>query len=189
MTALVVENSMLESHNLVKKLVADYFKVQGADVIEQQLNNYQKMMEQKRQNAYNYFLKSKTNPELKQKMDENRRQWYEKHKDRVQEKFRERRKNDPEFREKLNAQKREYYQKKTADIPKQKRGRKPKNNDLETASNSNDSNDNSNETKSSDGECKELQNKPEQANQFKGLSKDEISVLIEVLQKQLHQSQ
>jgi len=189
MTALVVENSMLESHNLVKKLVADYFKVQGADVIEQQLNNYQKMMEQKRQNAYNYFLKSKTNPELKQRIDENRKQWYEKHKDKVQERFRERRKNDPEFRERINAQKRENYHKKTADIPKQKRGRKPKNKDLKTTDNNNDSNDSSNEAKSSDGECKELQSEPQQANQFKDLSKDEISALIEIVQKHIQQSQ
>ena len=74
-------------------------------------------------------------------------------------------------------------------MPKQKRGRKPKNKDLETPDNNNDSNDSSNEAKASDGECKELQSKPEQANQFKDLSKDEISTLIEILQKHLKQSQ
>ena len=100
MTSLVIDNSMIESNPLVKKLVAEYFKVNEAETIQQQLINYQKLMDMKRKNAYNYFLKSKTDPDLKQKIDDNRRDWYEKHKDKVLEARRERLKNDTEFREK-----------------------------------------------------------------------------------------
>ena len=116
MTALVVENAMRERHNLVKKLVADYCNVQRTTVIAQPLNNYQQGMERTHKHAYNYFLKPNTDPELKQHIDENRRQWYEKNKDTIQEQFGERRKNDPEVREKTNAQQRDNYYKKTADV-------------------------------------------------------------------------
>ena len=188
MTTLVVDNSMIESNPLVKMLIAEYFKVKHPEDIEAQINNYQKMMERKRQNAYQYFLKSKTDPELKQKLDGNRKQWYEKHKERVQETRRERLKNDPEFRDKINAKKREYYQRKTANIPKQKRGRKPKNKDFNDTQNNDDSNDSSNDTKASDGECKQVEIKHEETHKFKNLSKDAISSLIDLLQKQLNQS-
>ena len=46
MTALVVDNSMIDNP-LVKMLVAEYFKVKQPDVIENQLHNYQKMLERK----------------------------------------------------------------------------------------------------------------------------------------------
>ena len=108
MTALVVDNSMIDNA-LVKMLVAEYFKVKQADVIENQLQNYQKMLERKRQHAYNYYLKSKTDPEIKQKINEHRKQWYEKYKDRVKETRQERLKNDPDFREQINMKKREHY--------------------------------------------------------------------------------
>ena len=59
-------------------------------------------------------------------MDENRRHWYDKHKETVQETRRERLKNDPDFRNKINAKRREYYQRQTANIPKQKGVGNPK---------------------------------------------------------------
>ena len=183
---------MIESNPLLKLLVAEYFKVRKAEDIEIQINNYQKLMERKRHNAYQYFLKSKSNPEIKHKMDENRKQWYDKHKERVQETRRERLKNDPEFRDKVNAKKREYYQRNTANIPKQKRGRKPKNKE-----NNDDSNDSSNDTKTSDGEDKQVESKTkkvesqnkqvesqnEGVNKFKEFSNNDITPLIKLLQK------
>ena len=144
-------------------------------------------MDMKRKNAYNYFLKSKTDPDLKQKIDDNRRNWYDKHKDKVQEARRERLKNDTEFREKINAQKRENYRKRTADVPKKKRGRKPNSKQIQSVDTTNDSNDSSSDTKSSNGECKEPQTKPDLSEQFKNLSMEEISSIIQLLQKQLNQ--
>ena len=143
---------MIESNPLVKLLVAEYFKVKQPEDIEIQINNYQKVMDRKRQNAYQYFLKPKSDPEIKHNMAENRRRWYDKHKEIVQETRRERLKDDHEFRDKINAKKREYYQRHTANIPKQKRGRKPENTELNDTENNDDSNASSDDTKTSDGE-------------------------------------
>ena len=98
-------------------------------------------------------------------------------------------KYDPEFRDKINAKKREYHQRQTAHIPKPKRGRKPQNKELNDTENNDDSNESSNDTKSIDGEYKQVESKHEEMNEFKDLSKYDITSLIELLQKQVNQSQ
>ena len=56
---------MIESNPLVKMLVAEHFKVKQPEGIEIQINSYQKLMERKGHNAYQYFLKSKSDPEIR----------------------------------------------------------------------------------------------------------------------------
>ena len=55
--------------------------------------------------------------------------------------------------------------------------------------NNDDSNESSNDTKSSDGEYKQVESNNEGINKFKDLSNDDSSSLIELLQKQVDQSQ
>jgi hypothetical protein len=183
MTAVVVDKAMIDNNPFVKQLVSQYFNAEPED-IEHKLNYCDKLIETKRRNAYNYFLKSKTDPEIKKKMDENRRLWYQRHKEEVQQKRKDKMRDDKEYREKVNAQKREMYRIKTAHVPKKKRGRKPKN------EHTNESSDNTSDTSSNCGEeniqpSSECIHQDDTNNLLKNLSKEDVASLIQFLQSRV----
>jgi hypothetical protein len=118
------DKASLDNNPFVKELISNYFNIEHDEVVHR-LHLHDKHMEAKRVNAYNYFLKSKTDPELKQRIDDNRRAWVQRNKEVVNQRQKEKL-QDPEYRAKVYARKRELYKQRTADIPKNPRGRKPK---------------------------------------------------------------
>jgi hypothetical protein len=98
-SSIVIDKKMLDDNPFVKELIGQYFQIEH-DEIMHRLHIHDKYLEAKRINAYKYFIKSKTDPEIKIKIDERRKAWYERNKDIVQQKQRERLNDDPDYKEK-----------------------------------------------------------------------------------------
>jgi hypothetical protein len=87
---------------------------------------YLKEAKVQRQRAYQYYLKVKDNPDYKEKVSIRKHEYYINNKDLLREKERYRYQNNVEYHDRVRARARALYKEKTADIPKQKRGRKAK---------------------------------------------------------------
>ncbi len=129
---MIFDKATLDNNPFVKEIISNSFNVEHDEIVHR-LHLHDKHIEAKRINAYYYFLKSKTDPELKQRVDVNRRAWVERNKEIVYQKQREKL-EDPEYRARVYARKRELYKQRTADIPKNPRGRKPKTETIESSS-------------------------------------------------------
>ena len=92
--------------------------------IELEKKRIQKIQKQ-RERSYAYYLKIKESPGYKEKNILAKQQFYEKHKIRIRETERLKYQNDLEHRLKVQNRACLKYLEKTANIPKQKRGRKP----------------------------------------------------------------
>lgn len=79
-----------------------------------------------RQRAYQYYLKVKDNPDYKEKVSIRKHEYYIKNKDLLRERARDKYQNNVDYHDRVRARARALYKEKTADIPKQKKGRKPK---------------------------------------------------------------
>ena len=79
-----------------------------------------------RQRAYNYYLKVKDTADYNEKVKIRKHEYYINNKELLKQKERIRYKTNVEYHDKLRARAKALYRLKTADIPKLRRGRKPK---------------------------------------------------------------
>ena len=79
-----------------------------------------------RTRAYNYYTKMKDADEFKNRIHTVKQVYYQRHKDEIREKEKHRYSNDENYHTKVRERARQKYLEKTEDIPKKKRGRKPK---------------------------------------------------------------
>ena len=79
-----------------------------------------------RQRAYQYYLRVKDSPDYKEKVKLRKHEYYINNKELLRVKERFRYQNNVEYHDRVRARARELYKEHTKDIPKQKRGRKPK---------------------------------------------------------------
>ena len=79
-----------------------------------------------RKRAYNYYVKMKDTDEFKNRIHTTKQVYYERHKDEIREKERYKYAHDEDYHIKIRERARQKYLEKNADIPKNKRGRKPK---------------------------------------------------------------
>ena len=102
----------------------------GEQVNENQLielgKKYLTLSALQRKRAYNYYVKMKDTEEFKNRMHTTKQLYYQRHKDEIREKERYRYSNDEDYHIKVRERARQKYLEQTADIPKNKRGRKPK---------------------------------------------------------------
>jgi hypothetical protein len=68
MSTLIFDKANLDTYPFVKELIRSYFNVEHDEIVHR-LHLHDKYVEAKRINVYNYFLKSKTGLELKQRTD------------------------------------------------------------------------------------------------------------------------
>lgn len=79
-----------------------------------------------RTRAYNYYIKKKDTDEFKNRIHTIKQLYYQRHKEEIREKERDRYSNDENYHTKVRERARQKYLEKTEDVPKKKRGRKPK---------------------------------------------------------------
>ena len=87
---------------------------------------YIQMRDSQRERAYNYYVKMKDNEDFKERLKANKQSYYQKHKDSIREKERTKYINNTEYHDKIRERAKQKYLEKSVDIPKTKRGRKPK---------------------------------------------------------------
>ena len=97
---------------------------------QEALNNllvkYLSDIDNRRTRSIEYYNKVRDDEEFKHKNKEYKAKWFQVNKEKLRQEAFEKYKNDPEYRNRQIDKAKRAYAKRTADIPKMKRGRKPK---------------------------------------------------------------
>jgi len=102
--------------------------VDGLDHIKlvEMAGKYVSNMKLQRERAYNYYIRVKDTPEYKARARSIKARHYQNNKDRIRQQEKDKYNDNDEFRERMKELSRLKYKAKTENIPKLKRGRKPK---------------------------------------------------------------